>query len=138
MFEDKIRSLVSIAESGGATVILSSFATIYDPDLIWSSKDQALANMSGFQKDCLPGLYNFTPGLTIPAIFDGLKKYNDVLHKVAVQKQLGWVDNANLVPHNGQHFVDRVHFTNTGAEKMAENFAPVIVKILKDKQSRHM
>lgn len=129
-FENNIKILISIAKSGGASVILSSFATLYDPNQEWPSKDKALANMSSFQRKCLGGLYKFTPGLTVPAIFDGLKRYNKVLHNIAVQEQVGWVDNANLVPHNNQSFIDRVHFSKAGAKIIAENFVPVIKKIL--------
>jgi lysophospholipase L1-like esterase len=92
-FENNIRILISIAKSGGASVILSSFATLYDPNQAWPSKDEALANMSDFQKKNFPGLYKFTPGLTIPAIFDGLKRYNKVLHNIAVQEQVGCVND---------------------------------------------
>lgn len=68
--------------------------------------------------------------LTFPAIFDGLNKYNEILFKIAVKEQVGWVDNANLIPHEDQYFVDRVHFSKAGAKRMAENIAPVIEKIL--------
>lgn len=132
-FENHIRTLVSIAKSGDAHVILSSFATLYDSNLEWRSKEKALANMSDFQKKSLVGLYKFTPGLTIPAIFDGLKRYNEVLHDIAAQEQIGWVDNAKLVPHNRQYFIDRVHFSKAGAKVMAENFVPVIEKIITQK-----
>jgi lysophospholipase L1-like esterase len=129
-FENHIRTLVSIAKSGESAVILSSFATLYDLNQGWRSKEEALAKMSNFQKRSLMGLYKFTPGLTIPAIFDSLKRYNEVLQRIAVQEQIGWVDNAKLVPHNRQYFIDRVHFSKAGAKIMAENFVPVITKIL--------
>jgi len=129
-FEDNINILVSIAKSGGASVVLSSFATLYDLNIEWSSLDKALANMGDLQKKDLGSLYHFTPGLTISAIFDGLNKYNEILFKIAVKKQVGWVDNANLVPHEDKYFLDRVHFSKAGAKRMAENIAPVAEKIL--------
>jgi lysophospholipase L1-like esterase len=42
----------------------------------------------------------------------------------------GWVDNVKLVPHTNQYFIDRVHFSKAGAKIMAENFVPIIKKIL--------
>jgi hypothetical protein len=41
------------------------------------------------------GLYQFTPGLTIPAIFKGIRRYNDILQRVAMGASTGWVDNGN-------------------------------------------
>ena len=77
-------------------------------------------------------LYDFTPGLTIEGIFKGFRQYNKILHDVAIEEKTGWVDNANLIPHEDQYFVDRVHFSSLGAKLMAENFAKCVEKIVVD------
>jgi lysophospholipase L1-like esterase len=38
-----------------------------------------------------------------------------------------------LIPHNETYFVDRVHFSAAGAEKMAQAFFPVVDIVLKYK-----
>lgn len=129
-FENNIHTLVAIAKSGGASVILCSFATLYDPHMEWSSPNKVLANLSDLQKRDLKGLYHFTPGLTIPAIFDGLNKYNEILDEIASKEKVGWLDSANLVPHEDRYFLDRVHFSKAGAKRMAESIAPVVEKTL--------
>ena len=40
------------------------------------------------------------------------------------------VDNANLIPHKDEYFVDRVHLSDLGAKHMAENLYPEVVKLL--------
>jgi lysophospholipase L1-like esterase len=131
-FEEHIKALVAIARSGGASVIISSYATLHDPNLNWESPKEAIKELSKYKKDDLGGLYHFTPGLTIRAIFDGFNLYNEILHGVALNEKTGWVDNANLVPHEDQYFVDRVHFTPLGAKLMAENFATCVERIIVD------
>ncbi len=131
-FKDHIKSLVAIAKSGGASVILSSFATLYDPNLIWDSPIDTIKKLSAFQRKNIGALNYFTSNLTIPAIFEGFKRYNKILHDVAIQEKTGWVDNGNIVPHEDQYFVDRVHFSILGAELMGRNFAPHVKKILKE------
>ncbi len=130
-FEQHIRSLVSIARSGGAKVVLSSFASLHDPHLDYSNKN-AIHRLSGLQKKEIFAIMNFTPGLTLEAVFDGFNRYNRVLREVAERDNTGWVDNAALIPHKDRYFVDRVHFSREGAALMAKNFLPTILEILKD------
>ena len=50
---------------------------------------------------------------------------------MATQEKCGLVDSANLIPHKDAYFVDRVHFSELGARKMAENLFPEVLKFLK-------
>jgi lysophospholipase L1-like esterase len=129
-FEQHLRSLVSIAEAGGAEVILSSFATLHDPKLDYSNKD-VIPQLSKFQKEEIFRVLNFTPGLTLEAIFEGIERYNEVINRIAIEEKTGWVDNAVLIPHKDRYFVDRVHFSKAGAKLMAKNLFPVIMQELK-------
>lgn len=58
------------------------------------------------------------PGLTLPAVFEGFNSYNNILRKIAIQGGTGILDSASLVPHEGEYFVDRMHFSKEGAELM--------------------
>jgi lysophospholipase L1-like esterase len=55
---------------------------------------------------------------------------------VAAEEHTGWVDNANLVPHQDKYFIDRVHFSPEGAARMADNFLPVVLQQLQQKPSK--
>jgi lysophospholipase L1-like esterase len=128
-FEEHVRAMVAIAKSAGAKVILSSFATLHNPQLDYD-RVESLAQLSTAQKKELIGLLYFTPGLSLPTIFEGINSYNRVLHQIATDEHIGWVDNAVLVPHTDANFTDRVHFTAAGARRMADNFFPVVMEFL--------
>jgi len=49
-----------------------------------------------------------------------LEKYNDVTKKICTEKNIPVIDLAHLMPKNSIYFYDQSHFTNVGAEKVAE------------------
>ena len=53
-----------------------------------------------------------------------------MLKKVAGLEKYTLVDNANLIPHEDEYFVDRVHLSDLGATHMAQNLYPEVVKLL--------
>ncbi|MEK8015913.1 MAG: SGNH/GDSL hydrolase family protein [Candidatus Parabeggiatoa sp.] len=133
IFEQHIHTLVSIAKGQGAEVVLSSFATLNDPQLDYSDFE-VFNPLSKFQRGQIYALMHFTPGLTSKAIFEGINSYNEILKTIAIQEETGWVDNATLVPHEDQYFLDRVHFSKEGAARMANNFFPVVLERLQQSQ----
>ena len=132
-FEQHIRILINIARAGGSKVILSTYATLLDPKLDYT-KPETIHSLSDFQKQSLGSLLHFTPGLTLEGIFDGISRYNDVIRNIAAEEKCVLVDNAIDLPHAEQYFVDRVHFSEAGAEHMANNIYSAVVKILSDSQ----
>ena len=130
-FEQHIRILISIARAGGAKVILSTFATLHDPKLDYT-KPETIYSLSDIQKQNLGSLLNFTPGLTLEGIFNGFSQYNDVIRNIASEEKCVLVDNAIDLPHEEQYFVDRVHFSEAGAEFIANNIYSAIVQVLSD------
>ncbi len=133
-FEQHIRCMVSIANAGGAHVVLTSFATLHDPALDYSDQN-VLPKLTLLQKKEMFALVSFTPGLTLEAVFDGFNQYNRVLAEIAAVANTGWVDNAALIPHQDRYFVDRVHFSKEGAALVAKNFLPTILEILKHEKN---
>jgi len=125
-FEQHIRSLISIAESGGAQVILSSFATLHNTKSSFKEIRQSRRS-SELKKTELFLIGYFIPGLTVDATFKGIMRYNVILRQVAHERHTGWVDNASLIPHEDKYFVDRVHFSHDGAALMARNLFPVVL-----------
>ena len=128
-FEQHMQALAAVAQSGGAEVILSSFATLHDPDKDYSRGDVIL-QLSELQRNELYAIQHFVPGLTINGVFQGIGRYNWILRKVAEELGAGWVDNANKIPHEDMYFVDRVHFSREGAAMMAENLLPIVLEKL--------
>jgi lysophospholipase L1-like esterase len=130
-FQEHLQSLVAIAQAGGAEVMLSSFATLYDVQTGFT--ESSMKNFSELQKNDLASIYYFTPGLTVPAIFDGIVSYNKIISDVSSQKKVFFVDNARLIPHEDKYFIDRVHFSDSGAALMAKNFAPYVEQLIDNK-----
>lgn len=122
-FAHNIRMLVAIAQGGGGHVVLSSFATLHALDI-----NATPDSMSRMQLQELHSLLSFTKGLSVRGIFKGISRYNAILEDLARESGAGWVDNANLIPHSDEYFLDRVHFSRAGTEKMAENFLPVVAQ----------
>ena len=103
-FQQHLRLLIGIARSGGAKVVLSSFATLHDPAKNYSK----------------------------PTIVDDLSamQQNAAIRAVAEEEKTGWADNANEIPHQDEYFLDRAHFSRKGAARMAENLLPVALEQL--------
>ena len=129
-FEQHVRILVSIAQSGGAHVILSSFATLHDTNSTVREIKQ-YKQTSKLKKTELLLIGYFVSGLTLDAIFSGINQYNETLRTIAVENHCGWVDNASMIPHMERYFVDRVHFSHEGAALMAKNLYPTVLQELK-------
>ena len=132
VFAQHIRAMVDVARGGNAKVILSSFATLHDTQQEYNTQF-VVDSLSSLQKKELGALQHFSGDLSINAIMMGFVTYNNILKSIAEELHLGWVDNASLVPHEDKYFVDRVHFTAEGAEKMANNYFPVVMQQLQKK-----
>lgn len=131
VFENHMRSLIGIARSGGAEVILSSFATLHDPTLDYHN-EKNLQRISKKQLEELPAIYHFVSGLTLNGVFSGINEFNGILKNLALELNTGWVDNANLIPHEDKYFVDRVHFSKEGAKLMGEKITLEVVRMFED------
>ena len=125
-FEQHMRSLIAVAKSENAIVVIPSFATLHDPHLKYS-RHEVFEQLSELQKKELGSLTHFIPGLTLETVFDGINQFNKVLRQISFEAGVLWIDNASLIPHEGKYFVDRVHFTKEGADRMARNLFPAIV-----------
>jgi hypothetical protein len=130
-FKQHISTLIAIAKSGNASVILSSYATLHDPTLDWPKRD-ALDNATDFQLKTLGGLTYFTPGLTLDGVLKCFLEYDEILRQIAYEENVEWVDNASLIPHEDRYFVDRVHLSKDGAKLMAENYLPALIKLIEN------
>ncbi len=133
-FAQHIRTLVGIARAGGASVVLSSFATLHDPGEDYT-RPQTFAKLTALQRAELGHLLRFTPGLTLQGVFGGIKRYNAILRHTAQEMGTGWVDSAARIPHSDEYFVDRVHFARAGAERMARELLPVVLAALQARRT---
>ena len=54
---------------------------------------------------------------------------NNIIRDLANKNNLILVDNEKLIEKNDENFVDTIHFSHIGMEKIAQNFANQIKKI---------
>ena len=128
-FRQHVVCMVAAAEAAGSRVILASLATLHDPDLDYST-DALGKRLTPFQRSSLGRMVHFIPGLTLGGIFSGIRRYNQVLAQIAEVRGCGWADPATDVPHEDRYFVDRVHFSREGADRMAGSLARTALALL--------
>ena len=61
----------------------------------------------------------YMPYMTIDGLIRGYKSYNDVIRSVAHQQNIILIDNNTMIPGDGTHFNDSVHFKDRGSALMA-------------------
>lgn len=65
---------------------------------------------------------------SIEAMIEGLEQYNQHLLQICDDRQIECLDLAQTIPKNSTVFVDDVHFTEKGAEKVAEVIAGYLLQ----------
>lgn len=63
--------------------------------------------------------------------FEVMEVYNDEMKEVCRQKDVPVIDLGRLMPKNSLYFYDQAHFTEAGAEKVAEIIAPELSNIIR-------
>ena len=58
-------------------------------------------------------------------------KENKILKKLAVQNNIEFVDNDKLIKKKNMNFIDSIHFSKEGMDKIANNFYQQIIKFKK-------
>lgn len=71
----------------------------------------------------------YMPYMTIDGLIRGYKSYNDVIRSVANQQNIILIDNNNMIPGDGTHFNDSVHFKDRGSELMARRVFAGLVDV---------
>ncbi|SRR5579871_21310 len=91
-------------------------------------------NLFGIGTDSASGVnletFKVEPGLSGRLLWKILEEYNDVTRKVCAQKNIPLIDLAHLMPKNSIYFYDASHFTNAGAQKVADIIAQQLKNIL--------
>jgi len=67
-----------------------------------------------------------------------LEVYNDVTRQIGIEKGLLVIDLAIEMPRNTKYYYDFYHFTNEGAEKVAEIIYNKLYPYLKRKYNKHL
>ena len=57
---------------------------------------------------------------------------NKIIKELSIKYSCDFVDNENLIEKNDENFVDSIHFSHLGMEKLAKNFFNKINTYLKN------
>ncbi len=106
-YYDDLVLIVTELEKRGVPVILVTHATYFGAELDESERSM----MMSWRK--------FYPALSEKGLLDLERRANEVLHRVAREHGLPLVDAAAQIPTGAEHFADFVHFTDRGAEELA-------------------
>jgi lysophospholipase L1-like esterase len=108
-FADDLDALVSEAKAVADTVILVTFAT----RLRRGQSEEEL------RKAAVTSLY-YMPYMTPDQLLSAFEAYNSVMRTVATTSGAFLVDEIGTLPADEANFVDSIHFTDRGSQKMAE------------------
>lgn len=115
-FEQRLNETIDTLQADGAYLVLSTIASRVRPELDREEQIQA-ANSA---------LY-FMPYLSIPTLLDAQDRYNQVIRKVAHQRDIHLIEDEDSIPPDDQHFVDSRHFNTAGSKVMAKRVVEGLV-----------
>jgi hypothetical protein len=84
-------------------------------DLLW------MGGSGDFQHESGAAYY------TLPALIEGMRRYNDVVRTVARERKIECVDLAAELDGDTALFYDDCHFTELGAERVARVWAELLI-----------
>lgn len=108
-FRQRLTELVRASQEIAPVVALATFSI---KTRRWQSEAEQLEN--------LQQSFTFMPFLTPEGTLRGYEEYNRVIREVAAATGAVLLDTGDSIPGDAAHFFDSVHFTDRGAEAMAE------------------
>lgn len=119
-FEDRLLHIVDTCKKYNIYPVL-----ITQPNLMGSGKDSVTgADLERFEID------DSTNG---KLLWEILSCYNQITKNVAEKEGVAYIDLANFLPKNSLYFYDVSHYTNIGAQKVAEIISRELGKIINSK-----
>jgi len=109
-FEKHLSIFIDYLKENHIVPVLSTFPTLITP----LNKDMHKNILMESRRHCIE--------LSKDGIVDAYIKFNDAIRRIAKEQNLVFIDNDQLVPKTLEYFGDNYHFTDKGAELIAENF----------------
>ncbi|MDB4890868.1 MAG: hypothetical protein JWL61_2723 [Gemmatimonadetes bacterium] len=118
-FHDDVTLLVTTLRARGVIPVVVTHANAFGPTL--TDDDRRL--LTSWRK--------FYPELKEEGFLDMERRMNDALRAIAAEQGISLIDVAREIPANRQNFADFVHFTDQGADIMADRLAIGLLPIAK-------
>lgn len=114
-FREDLRQLVRAAKATGATVALATFAVHMRPGQDNEARRKATESA-----------ILYMPGVDFDGLVRAFHRYNDIIREVAVDEGAILIGDEDHIPGNPAHFVDSVHFTDSGSKAQAERVSQAL------------
>lgn len=111
-FRKDLTALVRESKEIADLVVLITFSHRLRRDQ--TPEDQAAAAVTSFY---------YMPYMSIDGLLSAFDAYNQVIREVAAETAALLIGDELTIPGDGNHFVDSVHFTDTGSRAMAKRVA---------------
>ena len=119
-YRSRIEELESLCRQNNITAIFITQPALYGP---------VVDDVTGVDL----GKMEFGKDRDGALMWDRLELYNDQLRQLAKEGRIDVIDLARLMPKSYRYYSDSIHFTNAGAEKIAELLAGPLAALLKKK-----
>lgn len=116
-FERDLHKLVDESKKAARFVALVTFSHRIREEQ--SPEEKARASMTS--------LY-YMPYMSVDGILEAFNAYNNVIRRVAREKNVYLIDGNNTIPGDEVHFNDSVHFTDQGSRRMAARIFAALIK----------
>ena len=116
-FERDLTSLVRESAAVASRVAVVTFSTQL-------RADQSLAA----QKKAAVSAFVYMPFMSIDGLLAGYGRYNNIIKQVATSEHALLITGEDDIPGDPAHFVDTVHFTDSGNRAMAERVFSALVR----------
>jgi lysophospholipase L1-like esterase len=71
----------------------------------------------------------YMPFMSPPALIDSFARYNEIITEVARETGVLLIDGEELIPGDGEHFNDTVHFKDAGSRAMARRVSEALLRL---------
>ena len=115
-FRNNLSQTVQFLTERHVEVILSSYPVLISKENLKKYPEIFLDNR------------RFCVELSFNGMIEAPHQFRSVIHSVANDLGVGYVDNFTYLPKDIKYFGDNVHYTNQGARVVASNFAQYILK----------
>ncbi len=115
-FAERLDHLVTSAQTHAPYVAVATFAPRLRPELSADDRHQAAVTAAFYM-----------PYMGIDGLLAGYAEYNRVIRHVAQTHQIDCIEGLDEIPPDAVHYTDSVHFTDAGAEKMAQRLASALL-----------
>lgn len=117
-FRKSLTQLVNEAKVVSELVALTTFSIQIRPGQ--TAEQQLVASGSA--------LY-YMPFMDPPGLIEAFQRYNQIIAEVATETGAVLIQGEKLIPGDGEHFNDSVHFKDAGSQIMARRVSEALLKI---------